>query len=111
MTKNLARTGLVGLAVLTSILNGSPLIVPIMGAAILALVHLATYGMDATDRALELASARRVAELTWELRTAAAAAELDRLRAQSRPLVHARAYEPNPLTPAYGLPLICGVAA
>lgn len=112
MTKNLLRAALIGAAVAASVTNGSPLIVPIMGAAIYLLIRLAVYGMDITDRALELASARRVEQLTWELRTAAAASELRLRRFQAAPLVHDRAYrEPDLLTPAYGLPLLCGVAA
>lgn len=119
MTKNLLRAALIGAAVAASVTNGSPLIVPIMGLAIYLLIRLAIYGMDVTDHALELASARRVAELTWELRTAAAAQELRRTRrraafegALAAGLVHQRAYrEPDLITPAYGLPLLCGVSA
>jgi len=111
MTKTLLRAALVGAAVAAGVANGSPLIVPVMGFAIYLLIRLAIYGMDVTDNALEIASARRVAELTWELRTAAAAAELQRLRTLPRPPVHARAYrEPDLITPAYGFPLLCGVA-
>lgn len=111
MTKTLTRAGLVALAVAASVLNGSPLIVPIMGLTILALVRLAEYGMAETEKALDLASARRVERLTWQLRTDAAHLALveKRLAAADRPLMTLR--DPDLFTPGYGVPLLCGVAA
>jgi len=118
MNRNLARTGLVTLAVLTSVIQGSsPLAFPLIAALAYTLYRLADYGARATDHALDVASARRVAELTWELRTAAAAQELERRRRRAGhvapgyapPLVARR--ELDLITPAYGVPLLCGVAA
>lgn len=120
MNINLARTGLITFGVIGSVLNGSPLAFPVIVLAGLLVARLVAYGAQETERALDLASARRVAELTWELQTAAAAQELHRLRrraahaapAHARPIVHDRAYrEPDLLTPGYGVPLLCGVAA
>jgi hypothetical protein len=118
MTKTLTRAGLVALAVAASVLNGSPLAVPVLGFAALALFRLVEYGMAETEKALDVASARRVAELTWELRTQVAGMELERRRRRAAhaapqhaaPLVHARAYD-GLCTPPGGLPLLCGYAA
>ena len=121
MTKTLiraARTGTLLFVTAMGVILGNPLAGPVLGIAAVILYRLADYGARQTEHALDLASARRVAELTWELQTRAADLELHRrrLRAQHaahpRPLVHDRAYrEPDLITPAYGLPLLCGVAA
>lgn len=107
------------LTVLTGVIVGTVWAAPVLGYAALALYRLVDYGARETERALELASARRVAELTWELQTAAAALELERLRRRAEhaaprhavPLVHPRAYDDGLLTPPGGLPLLCGYAA
>jgi hypothetical protein len=118
MNKHIARTATVTFAVLVAVLQGtSPLAFPIVGILAYTLYRLADYGTRVTDHALDVASARRVAELTWELRTAAAAQELERRRRRAShvapgyapPLVARR--EPDLITPAYGVPLLCGVSA
>lgn len=113
MTKTLARTGLTAAAVLVGVLNGSPLVVPLIGLLALTLYRLVDYGARETERALELASGRRIAEITWQLQAEAAhlALQARRLHAETAPLVHPRAYDDGLLTPPGGLPLLCGYAA
>jgi len=72
MNRTAARAGLVTLAVLVGVLNGSPLVVPIIGLAALTLYRLVDYGAREMERALDAASADRVAQLAWQIRTDAA---------------------------------------
>lgn len=80
MTKTAARAGLVTLAVLVGVLNGSPLVVPVIGLAALALYRLVDYGAREVERALDAASADRVAQLAWQLQTDAAHLALQQRR-------------------------------
>lgn len=80
MTKTAARAGLVTLAVLVGVLNGSPLVVPVIGLAAVALYRLVDYGAREMERALDAASSDRVAQLTWQLQTDAAHLALQQRR-------------------------------
>ena len=126
MNKTAARAGLVTLAVLVGVVNGSPFVAPIIGLAALALYLLVDYGAREVERALEIASADRVTQLTWQLRTDAAhlALQQRRLAEQRDRWFRAHPYSPavpvwpvvdqdrhDLITPAYGLPLLCGVNA
>lgn len=127
MNKTSARIGLTALAVLVGVVNGSPLAVPVLGFAALALYWLVDYGAREVDRALELASAERIARMTWQLQTDAAHLALQRRRLQDQrdrwmqahpympvpswPTIDLDDREPDLITPAYGLPLLCGVAS
>ena len=80
MNKSAARAGLITLVVLVSVLNGSPLAVPIIGLAARGLYRLVDYGAREVERALRVASDERIAQLTWQLRTDAAHLALQRRR-------------------------------
>lgn len=97
-----ARTGLVALAVLASVVNGSPLALPVFGFSALILYHLVDYGAREVERALDAASADRVAQLTWEIRTAAARRALQerRLADQADRWFQAHPYTPSPCWPS-----------
>jgi hypothetical protein len=80
MTKTTTRTTLVILAVLTGMIVGSPLAVSVAIGAVVVLYRLVDYSASEVERGLEVASRERVAQLTWELRTAAAQQALSRRR-------------------------------
>lgn len=102
MKTTAARTGLVALAVLASVLNGSPLALPVFGFAALILYRLVDYGAREVERALNAASDDRVAQLTWEIRTAAAVTALQerRLADQADRWFQAHPYTPAPRWPS-----------
>jgi len=102
MNRTAARVGLATVAVLVGVVNGSPLVAPVIGLAVLALYRLVDYGAREVERALDAASAERVAQLTWHLQTLAASKRLAQRRlADQRDLwLQGHPYTPAPRWPA-----------
>jgi hypothetical protein len=76
MKRNTTRAALVTIATMIGVINGSPLVVPVIGISAATLYLLVDYGAREVERALDAASAERIAQLTWQLRTKAAVASL-----------------------------------
>lgn len=102
MKNTAARAGLLTLAVVAGVINGSPLVVPILGISALVLYRLVSYGASEVERALDLASADRVAQLTWHLQTLAARKRLQQRREADQVdlWVQGHPYTPAPRWPA-----------
>lgn len=101
MKETAARVGLITIAVLAGVLNGSPLAVFVAGMSALILSWLVDYGAREMERGLELASNDRLALLTWQLRTDAAHLALQRRRLadQADRWMSGHQYAPRPHWP------------
>lgn len=102
MNRAITRTAFVALAVLASVVNGSPLALPVFGFSVLILYRLVDYGAREVERGLAAASVERVAQLTWHLQTLAATKRLAQRRlADQRDLwLQGHPYTPKPRWPA-----------
>lgn len=101
MNRTAARTTLVGLAILTGLIVGSPLAVSVAIGAVVSLYWLVDHGAREVERALTHASMDRVALLTWQLQTAAAHRALQerRLADQADRWFSLRPHAPQPEWP------------
>lgn len=127
MTKTLTRISLTLTTIMAGVICGNAWAPAVILATAWILASLADYGMRVTEQALTGASLRRIAELTWQLRTDAAHLALQQRRLMDQrdrwlqwhpytpvpawPTVDLDRVDANLYTPPGGLPLLCGYAA